>query len=118
MNDRELIERLKEARVPDRPEEYWEAFPWRVRMNLVPPPPTPSRWRLAPANLGRRWAAELVLAVAMVFVGVHFGVWREASAAMAKHERVFHSQMARLHTGLQRLILNTDGMGYLLAEPN
>jgi len=41
-----------------------------------------------------------------------------ASVAITQHERYFHTQWARLDSGLHRLVLNTDGMGYLLAEAN
>ena len=40
------------------------------------------------------------------------------SLAITKQERHFHMQLARLDTGLHKLMLNTDGMGYLLTEAN
>jgi hypothetical protein len=38
--------------------------------------------------------------------------------AIAKQQQHFHAHLARLNAGLHVLMLNTDGMGYLLAEAN
>jgi hypothetical protein len=56
--------------------------------------------------------------VALVFVCVQFHPLQTASLAITKQQRQFHAQLARLDTGLHKLMLNTDGMGYLLTEAN
>ena len=56
--------------------------------------------------------------VALVFVGIQFHPLQTVSLAVTKQQRQFHAQLARLDAGLHRLMLNTDGMGYLLTEPN
>ncbi len=57
MNKDELDRMLKGTRVPDRPADYWDAFPARVvrslRMAERPPSPDrPAAWRLAIALAG------------------------------------------------------------------
>jgi len=58
------------------------------------------------------------LAVALVFVCVQFHPLQTVSLAITKQQRQFHAQLARLDAGLHKLMLNTDGMGYLLTEAN
>ena len=114
MNDFELESKLKNLRVPERTEDYWENFPAQVRVNLrraAIKPVAENFWlpRLA-------WAGGLTLALALVCLQLH--PLQTMSLAIAKQERQFHTQLARLDTGLHKLMLNTDGMGYLLAEAN
>ena len=116
MNDFELESKLKSVRVPERPDEYWDDFPSRVRVQLprerrefAPQ----SAWRPRPA-----WAGSFALAAALVFVCVEFHPLQSVSLAIAKQQRQVHAQLARLDAGLHALMLNTDGMGYLLTEAN
>jgi hypothetical protein len=116
MNDFELESKLKSVRVPERSEEYWNDFSSRVRVQLpsvhrefVPH----SAWRPRLA-----WAGGLALAVALVFACVQFHPIRTVSLAITKQQQQFHTQLARLDVGLHKLMLNTDGMGYLLTEAN
>jgi hypothetical protein len=114
MNDFDLESKLKNLRVPERTEEYWNDFPSQVRGQLHrASPELPSHsaggWQLA-------WAGGVALA--LVLVCFQFHPLQTVSLAIAKQERHFHMQLARLDTGLHKLMLNTDGMGYLLAEAN
>ena len=114
MNDFELESKLKSVRVPERPEEYWNDFPSRVRVQLRREHPefTPHcAWRPRLA-----WAGGFALAVALVFVCVQFHPLQTVSLAITTQQRHFHAQLARLDAGLHKLMLNTDGMGYLLTE--
>jgi len=116
MNDLELESKLKSFRVPERTEEYWNDFPSRVRMQMPR-----ARREFTTQNAGRprlAWVCGLALAVALVFVCVQFHPLQTASLAITKQQRQFHAQLARLDTGLHKLMLNTDGMGYLLTEAN
>lgn len=116
MNDFDLESKLKSVRVPERPEDYWEDFPSRIRVQL-----RRERREFAPQSAWRprlAWAGGLALAVAFVFVCVEFHPLQTMSQAIAKQERHFKMQLARLDTGLHKLVLNTDGMGSLLAEAN
>ena len=114
MNDFELESKLKSVRVPERPEEYWNDFPSRVRVQLPR-----ERREFAPQSAWRprlAWAGGLALAMALVFVCIQFHPLQTMSLAITKQQRQFHAQLARLDTGLHKLMLNTDGMGYLLTE--
>jgi len=116
MNDFELESKLKSVRVPERTEAYWEDFPSRVSVQLPR-----ERRGFAPQ---RAWGLRLAraggfaLAVALVFACVEFHPLRAVSLAITKQQRQIHAQLARLDTGLHKLMLNTDGMGYLLTEAN
>jgi hypothetical protein len=114
MNDFELKQKLAAAPVPERPEEYWQDFPGRVRRQLPRQPgaAAPERtWLFRPA-----WAGGVALALALVFAGVHYRPLPKAAAAINQHEKQLYAQLERLDAGLHRLMLNTDGVGYLLAE--
>lgn len=114
MNDIELESKLKSVRVPERTEEYWNDFPSRVRVQLPR-----ERREFAPQSAWRprlAWAGGLALAVTLVVVCIQFHPLRTMSLAITKQQQQFHAQLARLDTGLHKLMLNTDGMGYLLTE--
>ena len=116
MNGFELESKLKSIRVPERPEEYWDDFPSRVRVQL-----RRERREVAPRSAGRprlAWAGGFALAVALMFSCVQLHPLRTMSLAITKQQRQFHAQLARLDAGLHVLMLNTDGMGYLLTEAN
>ncbi len=116
MNDFDLESKLKGIRVPERPDEYWEDFPSRIRVQLRRERLECSRagaWRLRLA-----WTGGFALAAALVFVCIEYHPLQTMSRAIAKQERHVHMHLARLDTGLHKLMLNTDGMWYLLAEPD
>ena len=116
MNDFELEAELKGFRVPGRPDEYWEDFPSRIRVQL-----RRERQKFAPRSAWRprlAWAGGFAMAVVLAFVCIRFHPVQTMSLAITKQQRHFHAQLARLDTGLHKLMLNTDSMGYLLAEAN
>jgi hypothetical protein len=116
MNDFELESKLKSVPLPERPDEYWSDFPSRVRVQLRRERPGFAPRRARRPRLA--WAGGLALAVALVFVCVQFHPFQTASLAITKQQRHFQAQLARLDAGLHVLMLNTDGMGYLLTEAN
>lgn len=116
MNDFELKSALRRVPVPERTEEYWDDFPSRIRLQL-----RRSRTEMIPVRAGHPgWslATGLALALVLVFVCVEFQPLPAASAAITRHERQFHTQLAKLDAGLHKLMFNPHGMGYLLAEAN
>jgi hypothetical protein len=116
MNDLELQARLKSAPVPARPAEYWEEFPWRVRVQLERRQPAPRRSRSWRQRLG--WAADLGFSAALILICLQCRPWQPAAAAITQRERCLHVEFARLDAGLHQLMLNTDGLGYLLNDSN
>jgi len=116
MNDFDLEAKLKSVPVPERTEDYWNDFPSRVRVQL--------RRRLtarAPDRTWRNrlvWAGDFALATTIVLLCLHYHPWQAASTTITLYERQVHQQFARLDARLHRLMLNTDGMGYLLADAN
>ena len=116
MNDFDLESKLKNVRVPERTEEYWNDFPAQVRGQLRRSQPESMPrpvWRPRLA-----WAGGLALAVALTLVCIQFHPLQSVSLAIAKHEQHFRMQLAQLDAGLHVLMFNPHGMGYLLAEAN
>jgi hypothetical protein len=116
MNNFDLDAKLKSISLPERPEDYWNHFPSKVRANL-------RRAAMKPAAdnfwLPRRaWSGGFALAMALVFICIQFHTLQSASVAINKQERHIHAQLAQLDAGLHTLMLNTHGMGYLLGEVN
>ncbi len=82
MNDRELDRWLKSAPVPERPVDYWEDFPRRVRAALPRGPGRAGQWE---ASSGRRPIfARLTLAAsiagACLVIGFIIRSWRDNNA--------------------------------------
>ena len=112
----DLESRLKSVPVPERSAEYWDDFPSRIRVQL-----RREHREFAPRSVWRprlAWAGGLALAVALMWVGERFHPLETASVALTKQQRQLHAQFVQLETGLQQLMLNKHGMGYLLAEVN
>ncbi len=116
MNDFDLETKLKSARVPEHTDEYWNDFPSRIRVQL-----RRERREFTPQSVWHprlAWAGGLALTMALVCVCLEFHPVQATAAAIASHEQHFRAHLARLDAGLHALVLNTDGMGYLLAEAN
>ena len=80
-----------------------------------------SRTEPAPGRVWRRrltWAFDFALTTAIVVLCLEYHPLQFAVHTFAQHERRFHAQLAQLDAGLHKLVLNTDGMGYLFAEAN
>ena len=118
MNDSELKSLLRNAPVPERSEEYWDDFPAQLRMQLRRERHEVAPLNTRPLNAWRprlAWAGGFALAV---FMCIQFHALQHASAAITKHERQLHTQVAQIESGLQLLMFNPHGMGYLLADAN
>jgi len=116
MNDFELESKLRSVPMPERPDEYWEDFPARVRVQLHRERRDGVPRRAVRPQLA--WAGGIALATILAFAWIQFDPLQTISLAFAKQQRHFQAQLSRLDAGLHRLMLNTDGMGYLLAEAN
>lgn len=116
MNNSELEAKLRSVPVPARSKEYWEDFPGRVRFQLrrrSPAVPERASWLIRFA-----WATNIAFTVALVLVCSQYHPLHAASVAWTERQHGWEMRLARLDAGLHKLMLNTDGMGYLLAEPN
>lgn len=114
MNDFELESKLKGVCVPERSDEYWNDFPSRIRVRLHR-----EQAGFAPRQVWRTrltWVSNFALTAVVLLVCMQYHPLRSATTAIIKRERCFHAQIARLDGGLHRLMLNTDGMGYLLMD--
>ena len=107
MNDFELESKLKSVRVPERPADYWEDFPSRVRQNLPREEFSP-RKTFPPRFV---WAAGMALACA-VFAAIILPAFQMA----LKDERAVHRELAELPHHLQVLMADEHGLHYLIAD--
>ena len=60
----------------------------------------------------------MALVVMMALLCHQFHPLQTASAAITKHGRQLHAQVAQIESNLHLLMFNPHGMGYLLAEAN
>ena len=116
MNDSDLRRTLKSVRVPERPDEYWEDFPARVRTQLrrTEPPAESSESLLLPFlfKIGAGFAC-LVLA----FLIFNEPLRAAGDTLWQKGESV-HRQLAALPRQLHVLMADEHGLHYLIAEQN
>jgi len=117
MNDRELHDRLHRLPLPERPGEYWEDFPARIRRQLRPPSAVTAAHRSRPAPLV--WTADFAFGLGLLLLFcVQFHAAQLTYAAINRHERVTQTQLARLDAGLHRFVLKAAGLGDLLTDAN
>ncbi len=117
MNDAELNQLLKSAKVPGRGGGHWAEFPNRVgaalRVGRVSPTGQHSFWP--------KLAWGLSLAGACVLIGFVIGHWRGARATQVaqkflQSEKLIHEVRAMFPNQVQAVILDKDGMQLVLAE--
>jgi hypothetical protein len=116
MNNSDLEAKLRSVPVPARTKEYWDDFPVRVRVQLHRRSPEASGRAAGPARFA--WATSIAFSVTLILICAQHNPLRAASAAWEERQQGWEMKLARLDAGLHRLMLNTDGMGYLLADPN
>jgi hypothetical protein len=114
MNDFELESKLKAVPLPERPENYWENFPARVRVQLR---------RAAPeADLANNWLPQFAWRLGASFASLAVGLLvlgqplNAASHAIFKDERIIRRQLAELPQHLRIFMADEHGLHYLVAE--
>jgi len=114
MNDFELESKLKTVPVLERPENYWEDFPARVRVQLhrIAPQADLAEYGL-PQFAWRLGASFACLAVGLLVLGRPL---QAASNAIFKNERTIRQQLAELPHHLRVLMADEHGLHYLVAE--
>jgi len=115
MKDSDLESQVKALRVPERAEEYWEAFPQRVlgELRTVPaerPAPRPSL-------SGLWWSGRLALACLMLT----FCLWQSRMPTALSHtllrdEKELCQSVERFHNNLDRLMQDEHGLHRLVAD--
>jgi hypothetical protein len=117
MNDSELNQLLKKARVPERTPEFWAQFPRRVTARLHWKPAIksaePARWfpRLA-------WGLGMAACVLAVFF---IGHWRGHNDALAENgllqnEKVIKEMLATFPNRVRGVIQDEHGLNVVLSE--
>ena len=113
MKDFDLESKMKSLRVPERGEDYWEAFPQRVLAEVRAVPAersAPQAWMA-----GFFWGARLALTCFMLA----FCLWQSRmpkalSHALLKDEKELRQSMERLHNNLGRLMEDEHGLDSLI----
>jgi hypothetical protein len=114
MNDFDLDAQLKSVPLPERPEEYWNDFPARVRWQLprtAPQPEAGESWlpRFA-------WSFGTGLACLLVGLLVLNQPLKMFSRAIFQKEQFVRHQLAALPDHLRVLMADEHGLHYLIAE--
>lgn len=115
MNDRELEQRLRSARVPGRNEDYWEDFPRTVtaRIGRAAKP-----MRVAPRILPRLiWSFGFAAACLLIAIAV----WRPRAAneqayAFLQDEKVIRETLELFPNQVRAIIQDSSGTRLVLSE--
>ncbi|MGA3179935.1 MAG: hypothetical protein ABSF38_06295 [Verrucomicrobiota bacterium] len=116
MKDFDLESELKALRVPERGQEFWDAFPQRVLAQLrSAPAPQPVR-RMAPPRLA--WAAGLALAC----LAAAFCLWqsrteRAVCYAFLRDERELRRTIQHFPDHVRALMQDEHGLHRLIEDP-
>lgn len=118
MNNRELDDLLKSARVPERDEEYWRDFPRRILAD--PRRKQPLTERRSP-RWGLRLAWGLGLATACVVIGFLIGNRHGQQAAFAdngllQNRKVIEEIMTMFPNRVRAIVQDEHGMNIVLAD--
>jgi len=109
MKDFDLESKVKAMRVPERDEDYWEAFPRRVLTELrAVPAERPARRSFMPGLL---WGGRLALTCLMLT----FCLWqsrmpRAFSHAFLKDEKELRQSVTRFQNNFGRLMQAEHGL--------
>jgi hypothetical protein len=120
MSEFDLNETLKAAKVPERPEEYWQEFPHRMGRQLGRASereqfePVATRW---PLRIG--WA--LAAAALILVVGFMIGQWRgrmETASAdgVLQSLKLVRETMTMFPNRIRAIVQDERGLSLVLAE--
>jgi hypothetical protein len=114
MNDFDLEARLKNVPLPQRPDEYWEDFPSRVRrqLNRTAPGLEAHENRLSQFS----WKMGMGFACLIIGLFVLNQPLKAATCAIVKNERIIRQQLTQLPCHLRVLMADEHGLHYLIAE--
>lgn len=106
MNDHQLEARLRMLPVPERTEDYWDAFPSRVRLQLISAE-RPSRRRVP--KWGWNSGLAFACAISVVMMVPLFN-------AALKAERTLQRDAEKFPQNVRLLMADEHGMQYLVAD--
>ena len=106
MNDSQLEARLRTLHVPERTEEYWEAFPSLVRLHLI------SAERSSSRRVPQRgWNSGLAFACAISVV-----LLVPLFNSVLRGERILQRDAEKIPQSVRLLMTDEHGMEYLVTD--
>ena len=126
MNDAELNDLLKSARVPERPDAYWERFPRRVILRLQDREAKYETSRARPdfSRIFQTWGIRLALTSGLVLLTFAAFWWRKSESLsrdrdFVKVQKYFHEIDTLFPRQVRAIVFDRQGTRLLLAEkPN
>jgi hypothetical protein len=126
MNDAELNELLKSARVPERPDAYWERFPKRVILRVQDREARRETSRAGPgfSRIFQTWGIRLALTSGLVLLTIAAFWWRKSQSVsrdrdFVKVQKYFHEIDTLFPRQVRAIVFDGHGARMLLAEkPN
>ncbi len=120
MNDSELNDMLRKARVPGRPADYWQDFPHEVARRAARDGGIPHRSQ--PPAWG--WAWGLGIATVCLVIGFMMGRQRSGDAApapgalaqMTAEQRIFNEVIGMFPGRLEAIIVENSQVRLVLSE--
>ena len=117
MKEPDLEKTLKSARVPDRPEEYWESFPGDVLTRLRTTPrihQTENRWR--PRLAWGFGVAFACLAIGFAIGQCHAGTQASDPYALLQNEKVLREVLALFPNRVRAIVQDEHGLQLVLSD--
>jgi hypothetical protein len=117
MKEFDLEKTLKAARVPDRPQEYWETFPGDVLARLRTTPKI--------RHTGHRWRPQLAwgfgVAFACLAIGFAIGHWHAGRQtadpyALLQNEKVLREVLALFPNRVRAIVQDEHGLQLVLSD--
>jgi hypothetical protein len=126
MNDAELNKLLKSARVPERPDAYWEGFPRRVILRVQDREAKyeTSRARIDFSRIFQTWGIRLALTSGLVLLTFAAFWWQKAASRsrerdFVKVQKYFHEIDTLFPRQVRAIVFDRQGTRLLLTEkPN
>jgi|HubBroStandDraft_5_1064220.scaffolds.fasta_scaffold572141_1 hypothetical protein len=122
MKSRDLDELLKSAKVPARPDEYWESFPGDVTMRLRRgDTSTRGEWLRSRSARWPIFAWGLGVAAVCFFLGLHLGFWRGrdsniSTGQLAEVKKYYHEIETLFPNRVRAIVFDKQGPHILLSD--
>src|SRR5262249_20921322 len=119
MNNRQLDELLRKAKVPEPPASYWEEFP-NEATRIARTSPVREEEEVRWAWLSRGWAAGIVVAaaclVAAFVIRYNVGTRSPHATSVASMEKCLREVQAMFPNQVRAIVFKNDGPHLLLSE--